>query len=127
MNPLCLILESDVRVSHRHLHIDVDLPPGMVNAQMAVAVQRPGANVRCFGEGAFAIELMALRALVEAEPVALVGPPRIDAGVNQRVVLFPLRSGVVAGHAVAIDSPRYRGRQYELMAIQLHDHASLCL
>ena len=63
---------------------------------MAVAMQRPGSNVRCFGEGAFVIELMALHALVEAEPVALVGPPRIDAGVDQRVVLFPIRSDVVA-------------------------------
>ncbi len=71
------------------------------HAQMAVAMQRPGSDVRCFGEGPFVIELMALHALVEAKPVALVRPPRIDAGIDQRIVLFPIRIDVVLVHGLA--------------------------
>ena len=44
--------------------------------------------------------LMALHALVEAEPVALVGPPRIDAGVDQRVLFVPRRQILVI---IAVD------------------------
>ena len=67
------------------------------DAQIAVAMQAPGAHVGLLRERARVVEFMALHALVEVEPVALVGPPRIHPGIDQRIVLVPvvLNVGVV--------------------------------
>ena len=60
------------------------------DAGVAVSLKTPRADVGRRLKMALVIELMALDALVQVEPVAFVGPERIDARLHQRHVLLPV-------------------------------------
>ena len=63
------------------------------DARIAVALQAPRPHVRLRRQRALVIELMALDALEQVEPVAFVGPERVDAGVDERRRAAASRSG----------------------------------
>jgi hypothetical protein len=70
-------------------------PPG--DAEIAVAMQAPGTHVGLLREWPGVVEFVPFHALMDVEPVALIGPSGIDPSIDQRIVLIPvvLNVGVV--------------------------------
>ena len=67
-----------------------DPPAPSCNAGVAVALQAPRPHVRRGRQASFVVELMALDAFEEIEPVPLVGPEGIDAGRHESRVRPPV-------------------------------------
>ena len=56
-----------------------DPPAPLRNAGISVAVQAPWANVRSRGQRAFVVHAVSFESLEQVEPIAFVGPERVDA------------------------------------------------
>src|SRR5262249_58490891 len=67
-----------------------DPPAPRRDAQVAVAMETPGADIRPREERALIVELMPLDSLEEIEPVPFVRPPGVHPRIDQADVLPPV-------------------------------------
>ena len=99
---------------------DQTQPPHCAIPGIAIPLKTPRADIGRRLKMALVIELVALDALVQVEPVAFVGPERVDARLHQRHVLLPVVRDVRLVQRFAWPRRNRPVQRRELVAIPRH-------